>query len=182
MTFFSQQLVYTGGALVCALLASLFDVRERRIPNRITGPAIACGLALHIAIGGARGFGDSAAAGLIAGALCLIFFLAGGMGAGDVKLMTAIGCFAGLSTLRLILPAAAVCAAILGLALSIRHGRLRATLLNVGELVLHHARLGLERHPDLNLTNPGALRLPFAVPVAAGCVIAVCATALEILP
>jgi prepilin peptidase CpaA len=49
---FHPQLVYTGGALVCALLASAFDVRDRRIPNRVTGPAIACGLMLHVAIGG----------------------------------------------------------------------------------------------------------------------------------
>jgi prepilin peptidase CpaA len=84
--------------------------------------------------------------------LCLIFFLAGGMGGGDVKLMTAIGCFAGLSALSLILPSAAICAAVFALALSIRHSRLQEMLRNVGELVLHHARRGVEKHPDLKQT------------------------------
>ena len=37
----------------------------------------------------------SLAAGLIGGVLFLIFYLAGGMGAGDVKLITAVGCMAG---------------------------------------------------------------------------------------
>jgi hypothetical protein len=63
------------------------------------------------------------------------------------------------------------------LAVSIYNGRLRETLRNVGELLLHHGRRGLVPHPDLNLANACALRLPFALPIATGCLFALCALA-----
>ena len=95
MDVFEQQLIFLGGSLLCAGIGSVTDVRERRVPNFVTGPAIVVGLMLHTIFGGWRGLGDSALAGLIAGGIFLVFFLAGGMGAGDVKLMAAVGCFAG---------------------------------------------------------------------------------------
>ena len=170
-----QQAMFTAGALLCAGVGSVHDVRERRIPNRLTGSAIAAGLAVHGLLGGWHGLGDAALAGLIAGAIFLLFCIAGGMGAGDVKLMAAVGCIAGLSTLPLVLIAVAVAGALFAIAVSIRHGRMRETLRNLGALLLHHGNKGLTPHPDLNLSNERTLRLPFALPVAAGCLFTVCA-------
>jgi prepilin peptidase CpaA len=169
-----QQAMFTAGSLLCAGVGSVHDVRERRIPNRVTGPAIAAGLALHTFAGGWHGLGDSALAGLIAGAVFLIFCIVGGMGAGDVKLMTAVGCIAGLAPLPLLLIAVAVAGALFAIAVSIRHGRLRETLRNVGALLEHHGHNGFRPHPDLNLKNQRTLRLPFALPVAAGCLFSFC--------
>jgi prepilin peptidase CpaA len=174
------QLISTAGALLCAGIGSVHDLRERRIPNNVTGPAIVAGLTLHTATGGFRGMGDAALAGAIAGAVALIFWFAGGMGAGDVKLMAAVGCIAGLGPLRLLLIATAIAGAMFALAVSLRHGRLRETLANVSALLLHHGRWGLKSHPDFNLDNPRALRLPFALPVAAGCLFALCTLAWEV--
>jgi prepilin peptidase CpaA len=102
MDVLEQQLMFIGGSLLCAGVGSVTDLRERRIPNLVTGPAIVAGLMLHTICGGWRGVGDSALAGGIAGGIFLIFYLAGGMGAGDVKLMAAVGCIAGLSALPLV--------------------------------------------------------------------------------
>jgi len=170
-----QQAMFTAGALLCAGVGSVHDVRERRIPNLVTGPAIAAGLALHSFAGGWHGLGDSALAGLIAGAVFLVFCIVGGMGAGDVKLMAAVGCIAGLSPLPLVLIAVAIAGAVFAIAVSVRHGRLRETLHNVGVLLIHHGNNGLKPHPDLNLSNTGTLRLPFALPIAAGCLFSFCA-------
>lgn len=75
--------------------AAVNDVRSRRIPNRLVYPAILAGMAYHAATRGLEGFLYSAG-GLGLGLLLLIFFyLAGGMGAGDVKLMGAVGSFLG---------------------------------------------------------------------------------------
>jgi prepilin peptidase CpaA len=158
------------------------DIRERRIPNLVTGPAVVAGLMLHAIYGGWRGLGDSVLAGLIAGGIFLIFFLAGGMGGGDVKLMTAVGCIAGLSPLPLVAISTALAGGLFALAVSILHGRLRETLCNVAALLQHHGRKGLTPHPDLNLSNARTLRLPFALPIAAGCLIALCIVAWEARP
>ena len=174
-----QELMFAAGALLCAGIGSVQDVRERRIPNRVTGPAMVAGLALHAIAGGWRGLGDSALAGLIAGAMFLVFFVAGGMGAGDVKLMTAVGCICGLSPLCLVVVSTAIAGAVFALAVSIYHGRLRKTLRGVTGLLLHHRQQGLKPHPDLNLSNPQTLRLPFALPITAGCLFALCTLILE---
>jgi prepilin peptidase CpaA len=179
METLQQQLIFAGGALLCAGMASVHDVRKRRIPNNLTFPALAAGLILHTIAGGWRGLGDSALAGLIAGIVFLMFYLVGGMGAGDVKLMTAVGCLAGLSSLHLVVIATAIAGGVFALAISFHHGRLRETLHNVGALLLHHGRRGLKSHPELNLSNAEALRLPFALPIAAGCLFAVCSLAWE---
>jgi prepilin peptidase CpaA len=174
-----QQLIFTAGSLLCASISAVRDLRDRRIPNWITAPAMVAGLAMHGIAGGPHELAASALAGLIAGGIFFVFFLAGGMGAGDVKLMAAIGCISGLSHLRLIVVATAIAGGVFAVAVSLFHRRLRETLRNVGNLLVHYGRRGFEPHPDLNLANARTLRLPFALPVAAGCLFTVCALAWE---
>lgn len=176
------QLISTGGALLCAVIGSIHDLRERRIPNLLTGPAILAGLVVHSCTGHCSGFVSSAFAGLIAGGIGLIFFVAGGMGAGDVKLMTAVGCIAGVTSLHVLLISIAIAGGVFGIAVSIYFGRLRETLSSVGTLLSHHSQEGFKQHPYLNLDNPGTLRLPFALPIAAGCLITLCSLILEARP
>jgi prepilin peptidase CpaA len=182
MHFPPQEVTFTACALLCACLGSIQDLRDRRIPNFLCGPAVAAGLAMHLAMGGWCGLGDSALAGLVAGGASLIFWIAGGMGAGDVKLLTAIGCIAGLSPLRMVLISTALAGGLFAIGLSIYHGRLRETLRNVTVLVMHHRLRGLERHPDLNLKGARTISMPFALPVAAGCLAAFCVLAWETRP
>jgi prepilin peptidase CpaA len=182
MDSLQQQLMFLGGSLLCAGIGSVHDIRERKIPNFVTGPAILVGLMLHLISSGWGGLVDSALAGFIAGALFLIFYLAGGMGAGDVKLMAAVGCLVGLSSLRMVVIVTVIAGAVFALAIGIYNGRLRETLRNVGALLLHHGQEGLKPHPDLNLANARTLRLPFALPIAAGCLFTFCALAWEARP
>lgn len=180
MDTLQQQLISIGGALLCAVIGSIHDLRERRIPNSVTGPAIVAGLMLHSFTGRWSGLGNAALAGSIAGGISLLFWIAGGMGAGDVKLMTAVGCIAGTSSLHVLLFSIAIAGALFGIVVSVYCGRLRETLSNVNALLVHHSRQGLKPHPDLNLDNPGTLRLPFALPIAAGCLVTLCNLALEV--
>jgi len=182
MDSFAQQQMFVMGSLLCAGIGVIHDVRERTIPNRLTGPAVAAGLLLHTLAGGWRGLGDSALAGLVVGAIFVLFFVAGGMGAGDVKLMMAVGCFVGLSPLGLLVISTAVAGGLFALAVSLYHSRLRETLCGACALLLHHTRHGFKPHPDLNLSNQRTLRLPFALPVAAGCLFTFCALVWEAHP
>jgi len=173
------ELMYPVAALVCAAAGAAFDVRSRRVPNFLTLPGIACGLMLHLVFGGWAQLGLAAAAGLICGFIFLIFWLAGGMGAGDVKLITAVACLAGMSYVVPLLIATALAGGAMALVLALRHGRVKETLLNVGALAIHHRFEGLKPHPSLNVTNKQTLRLPYAVAIAAGCALTLCLSAMQ---
>ena len=81
--------------LTVALVACVTDIRSRRIPNVLTFGAAVAGLLFHLATGG-RDAGFDSAMGYLAGtALFLPFFLLGGMGAGDIKLLAALGAWIG---------------------------------------------------------------------------------------
>ncbi|MGR3765925.1 A24 family peptidase [Rossellomorea sp. NS-SX7] len=84
--------------LCLALLISLItDIKSRKILNVVTFPAILSGLIFYSITQGWDGFFFSSL-GLLAGmAALLIPFLLGGMGAGDVKLMGAVGALMGTS-------------------------------------------------------------------------------------
>lgn len=76
------------------VLAAGRDLAERTVPNRLVAAAIvlACALQLWLMPAGWLMF----AAGALTGFLVFLpLYLLGGMGAGDVKLMIAIGAFAG---------------------------------------------------------------------------------------
>ena len=167
----AQQTVFAGFALLCAGIASGHDVRERRIPNILTAPALIAGLLLHLIFGGWSELGSSVLAALLSGAAFFVFFLAGGMGAGDVKLMAAVGGIVALGGLPQVMLATVIAGALFALATAVYHGRLRSTLGNVSALLGHHSRNGLNPHPEMNLGNEQSLRLPFALPIAAGCAI-----------
>ncbi|MDQ0255750.1 prepilin peptidase CpaA [Evansella vedderi] len=82
--------------LAIVLLISLItDLMYRKIYNVITFPAILFGLTYHTWINGWEGFLFSGI-GFVVGMLLLIIpFALGGMGAGDVKLLAAIGALTG---------------------------------------------------------------------------------------
>jgi prepilin peptidase CpaA len=174
MTYLSPASLVSGHALLinaalCASVAAAIDLRTRRIPNILTAPAFALGLLLHFAAGGWKGMGLAGMAGIAGGVVFLFFFLAGGMGAGDVKLMAAVSAIAGPSHVIELLLTTAIAGGVLALGIAAARGRLRATLGNVGTLIGHHGSMGLMPHPDLNVQTPGTLRLPYGIAIAAGC-------------
>lgn len=172
----SYDLLFLIAAVVCALAGAVFDVRSRRIPNFITLPSILTGLIFHGIAGGWRELGFSALACLICGGVFLVFWLAGGMGAGDVKLMAAVGCLGGLPLLNTawLLILTALSGGVMALVLAIWRGRLKETLINTGAIALHHRTEGLTPHPALNVSNAWTLRLPYGLAIAAGSVFTLC--------
>jgi prepilin peptidase CpaA len=97
-----------------------------------------------------------------------VFYIAGGMGAGDVKLMMAVGCLAGLSHVPYLLVLTALSGGAMAVVVALYRGRLQQTLMNVGEIAAHHGQAGLQPHPDLNLGNVQTIRLPYALAIAGG--------------
>ncbi len=155
-------------ALACALTGAACDIRWRRIPNWLTGPSILLGLALHLSLQGWVALATAALAGAIGGGVFLLFYLGGGMGAGDVKLMAAVSVLTGLSHVGEALVETTLLGGVLAVGWALVHGRLKGALANVITLIMHHGRSGLTPHPRLNLTNPLTLRLPYGIAIAAG--------------
>ena len=171
MTQMNPEFVYPVAASVCAAIGAAFDVKSRKIPNLLTGPSLLFGLGLHLALGGWHSLLSSLAAALICGAVFLVFYLAGGMGAGDVKLITAVGCIAGLSNSAYLLVLTALAGGVMAIGLALMRGRLKQTLFNVGAIANHHKESGLTPHPELHVRNANTLRLPYGLAIAAGCAI-----------
>ncbi len=168
-TFLVPDSTYLLCASLLGSIGAISDVRTRRIPNTLTVPFFAFGLLLHLYFGGWQSMGLAAAAGLVGGAVFFLFFLAGGMGAGDVKLMASVCCIAGFGHLVELFAATAITGGVLAVALALSRRRLRSTLANVGTLIGHHGAMGLVPHPELNIEQPGTLRLPYGTAIAAGC-------------
>jgi prepilin peptidase CpaA len=84
-------------SILIGILATAEDLYRRRISNVTTAGAFILGLAVQTALHGLKGAG-SALAGTFCGFIVfLIFFLLGGMGAGDIKLMAGFGAVLGAS-------------------------------------------------------------------------------------
>jgi prepilin peptidase CpaA len=163
-----KEFVYPAVATAIALVGAATDIKSRRIPNWITGPAILLGLLLHASLDGWHGLLNSFAAGLICGIIFLVFYLAGGMGAGDVKLITAVGCIVGLSNIAYLLVLTSLAGGAMGIAFALMRGRLKEIVMNVRTIASHHKDEGLTPHPELNVLNANSLRLPYGVAIAAG--------------
>ena len=168
------EFAYAACSLLCALVGAMYDVISRRIPNAFTLPAILFGLLLHFTLGGWRQLGAAAAGGLLCGLIFLLFHLAGGMGGGDVKLITAAGCRAGLSLVGPLLILTSLAGGVMAVGLALYHRRLKQTMFNVCTLAVHHGTVGLAPHPEFNLNNAQALRLPYALAIAAGSALSLC--------
>lgn len=84
-------------ALVLTVMAAAWtDYREWRIPNALLAPSAAAALMLSTFAPGGQGL-MQALMGAVAGLLIFMpLYLLKGMGAGDIKLMTVIGLYAGL--------------------------------------------------------------------------------------
>lgn len=160
--------LFMTGALTVAGIGGVTDVMTRRIPNKLTYLGMMVAIAGRFALQGWHGLGNAIAGGLLAGGAFLFFFLIHAMGAGDVKLITAVGCLAGAGPAIEIVFASAIAGGIFAIIYSLWLGRLRTVLVNAGNLIRFHAAVGAEVHPSLNLSNPMAARMPYGVAIAAG--------------
>jgi prepilin peptidase CpaA len=168
MTFMSSTQFTAMLAVAMAVCAAFTDVKDRRIPNRLTYPGTLIGVGLQGALHGWRGLLLSVGGGLLFGGVLLLFHFVRAMGAGDVKLAAALGCMAGLAASPRLMFAIAVAGGALAVVFIIASGRILETLRNTLGVVAFHAQHGLQTHPTVNLDNPGAVRMPYGLAFAAG--------------
>jgi prepilin peptidase CpaA len=156
-----------GLALALAVWAGWLDWRSRRIPNWLTVPALLLGLGTHTLAAGWPGTKSALEGSGLGLGLLLPFVLARGLGAGDWKLMGALGAFLGPARLVVVLLGTVLIAAIMAVVEMVRRKRVKQTLANLWTLFLIVFTFG--RHgirDNITLDNPGLMALPFGVAAA----------------
>jgi prepilin peptidase CpaA len=155
-------------AVAVAVCAAISDVKEQRIPNLLTYPALAAGVALQGVLHGWRGLLLGVGGGLLFGGVFLLFYLVRAMGAGDVKLAAALGCIVGSSATFQLMFLTALAGGALAIFFMVLSGRTIETLRNTLWVAGFHVQHGLQTHPTVNLDNPAALRMPYGLAFAVG--------------
>jgi len=114
--------------------AVVTDIRTRRIPNWLTGGIAGAGFG--IAVGGGHVTPLQAALGMVIGLLLMLpGHVIGATGAGDVKLMAAVGTVVGTGSIVRVFLYTAVAGGVLAIAVALRRGRLGRTVRDTTKLV-----------------------------------------------
>lgn len=161
---FPKQVVWLLPALFAAV-AGFTDWRSRRIPNWLTICGLVLGIAVNSLTRGWPGAKDSLLGAGLGLLLLLPFVLMRSLGAGDWKLVGALGAFLGPSHLLTVLFATVVVAGFMALALVIWKRRLGQTLRNIARMFAAIFTFHLPG-PEVSLDNPEALKIPFGVAAA----------------
>lgn len=160
-------------AVAVALAACVFDVRSRRIPNALTFGAALAAFAVAAFTGGFSALGASGAGWALGLAMWLPIYALGGMGAGDVKLIAAIGAWIGPGAVIYAALYAAVAGGFMAAGVAIAQRCVRQTYDNIQLLILHWRVAGFTPHAQIALGTASSPRLAYAIPVFIGTVVAI---------
>lgn len=150
--------------------AGISDLRTRKIPNWLNLSGLILGLGLNALL--LHGHGVVVA--LLGFGLSLLIYiplyLVRGMGAGDVKLMAAIGSIAGPHNWLVIFVVTALLGGVLALALVFFKKRIPETLSNLFTIVgeLAHGKAPFRKDAALDMRSPRSLGLPHGTVIALG--------------
>lgn len=160
-----MRLVIVAGAVLLSAIAGWTDWQSRRIPNWLTVPAFAVGVAANTFLSGWAGLKTSLLGALVGLGLLLPFVLVRSLGAGDWKLAGALGAFLGPNLLMNLLLLSVFVAGIMALALIVYKGRVLQSLRNIGHILVSLVTFQLPGS-RVSLDNPDSLKIPYGVALA----------------
>ncbi len=160
---FTDAAVVAIGAAACVT-----DFRSRRIPNVLTFGASAAAVVFWAVTAGLSGAGWSVAGWAVGCAVFMPWFLLGGMGAGDVKLLAALGAWAGPSAAVWMALYAGIAGGVFAIVVSLTRGYLGEMFRNLWGLLMYWRIVGVQPHPEMTLKTGKGPRLPYAFPITAG--------------
>ena len=162
----------TGAALIIGAAACATDLHSRRIPNWLTFGASAGALAFHYLTAGQDGVVHAMGGWVIGLVLFMPMFLLGGMGAGDVKLLAALGAWLGPGYATLLAMYSSLAGGVIAVPMAMRHNYLGTAFKNIGSLARFWWYCGVRPLRRVSLESSTAPRLAYAVPMFLGMVIA----------
>ncbi len=160
--------------LVAVLIAAVTDVWKFKVYNALTLPLLVSGLLYHAVVNGLTGFLGSSFGVLFAFSLLIAFYLIGGMGAGDIKLVAAVGAWLGLPLTLYVLCVSSLAAWLYAVVLVLVRGGVREMWVNLQ--ILWHRFTAVGRHlaaedrveAVVNCVDRRRRLIPFAAMVALG--------------
>jgi prepilin peptidase CpaA len=158
------------------LIAAVTDLWKFKVYNALTLPLLVSGLIYNTVIGGWSGLANSALGLLFGFAILLLFYSMGGMGAGDVKLMAAIGAWLGMPLTFYVFIASALAGGIYAVSLLVLTGGLEDTIINMHILWLRmkafrrHLITDTRIEAEVKRDDRRKRLIPFATMVAIGVV------------
>jgi prepilin peptidase CpaA len=117
------------------LIAGATDLRSSKIPNWLTFSAMTGGLLSHSLLNGLSGLFFSAKGLGLGLALFILLYVMGGMGAGDVKLLAAVGSFIGAEGVFSAGMMAMLLGGLYAISLMISHCGVRASLKQIATVL-----------------------------------------------
>ena len=160
-------------ALLVAVLGAAWDLRTRRVPNILTFGAAVVALTVHLLAGGWWGLLWAAGGWMTGLAVFLPLFLLGGLGAGDVKLLAALGAWLGPAGALWTALYGAIAGGLMAVLIALWQGYLRTALRNLRMLLSYWSVMGVRPLPELTLKTGAGPRLPYAMAIGAGVLLAV---------
>jgi len=163
-------LILRAVLVVIVVTAAIFDLRYRKIPNWLVLVGLVLGFGLNTFLFELAGLA-AAAKGM--GLALLIYFplyLLRAMGAGDAKLMAAVGSIVGWGNWLAIFVATAVIGGVLGVIVLLFAGRIRKTFWNMGWILneILHFRAPYHSSQELDVRSAQGMRMPHGVAIALG--------------
>jgi prepilin peptidase CpaA len=162
--------------VVLVLSAAVWDLRNRRIPNALSLAGIVAGVSLNSFLYGFSGLRRSLSGLALALFLYVLLWLIRAVGAGDAKLMAAVGSLVGPGDWVAIFLITAILGAAIGMVLIVQQRRVRKTFDNVFFILseLRHLRAPYLAREELSVKSGKAFTLPHAVSIALGCAVFLC--------
>ena len=161
-----------GLLVLLVAAAALFDLRQRRIPNWLAASGLLAGFVMNTFLFEWAGFWASLEGAALALLVYVPLFALRAMGAGDAKLMAAVGSITGWQNWIAVMILTCLFGGLLAIILVLGKGRVRHTLGNL-KLILTSWRfrhLPYHLSPELHVGSEQALRLPHAVSILLGAV------------
>ncbi|MBV8053450.1 MAG: prepilin peptidase [Acidobacteriaceae bacterium] len=152
-------------AAIVGAIAGYTDYRWRRIPNWLTVPGLLLGIALNSLAQGGYGVRYSLVGAGLGLLILLPFVLIRSLGAGDWKLIGALGAFVGPHNLITVLFVTVVIAGLMALFVVIWKRRFLQTMRNIGGMLAAMMSLHLPGR-EVSLDNPESSKIPFGVAAA----------------
>jgi prepilin peptidase CpaA len=153
---------------VMVLIAGFVDIRKRRVPNWLTLSGLLIAIALNTFLYETAGLWLSLKGAGLALLIYFPLFALRGVGAGDAKLMAAVGAFAGPANWLGIFVLTGLIGGICAVAMLVATGRTRKTVSNVGVLIreLVYLRPPYLARQELDVRNPHSVGMPHGAIIA----------------
>lgn len=164
-------LVHSYSILALLLLlaaAVVMDAKFNRIPNWITSVILAAGMCTQVLSAGLYGIA-TAFSGAILGLICFLpFYIGGGMSAGDVKLLSAIGSFLGIKLTLITAAYTLVVGGLMALVVALCCGNVYSLLLRYAQMTKVFLTTRQLVYLPASEDDPGNTRFAYALAIATG--------------